>query len=93
MKCELSRLTMVECSNYGLGGEDGALMIDLVNLKDFSMNKTTWHASVGAGHRLGELDKKLHKAGKRAMAHGTCPSVGIGGHATIVSPSTRKATI
>lgn len=71
-------------SNYGLGGDDGALMVDLVNLKDFSMDEDTWYASVGAGHRLGEMDKKMHAAGKRAMAHGTCPSVGIGGHATIV---------
>lgn len=70
-------------ANYGLGGDDGALMVDLVNLKDFSMDEDTWYASVGAGHRLGDMDKKMHAAGKRAMAHGTCPSVGIGGHATI----------
>lgn len=51
------------------------------------MDNTTWYASVGAGHKLGEMDKKMHAAGKRAMAHGTCPGVGIGGHATIVSPA------
>jgi FAD/FMN-containing dehydrogenase len=58
-------------------------MIDLVNLQSFSMDETTWHASIGAGHRLGEVDKKLHAAGGRAFAHGVCPGVGIGGHATI----------
>ncbi len=59
-------------------------MIDLQNLDDFSMNTENWQATFGSGFRLGELDKKLHANGKRAMAHGTCPGVGIGGHATIV---------
>jgi hypothetical protein len=35
---------------------------------------------------LGEVTTKLHDAGGRAIAHGVCPGVGIGGHATIVSP-------
>lgn len=61
-------------------------MIDLVNLKDFSMDKEKWHATLGSGFRLGDLDDHLHDNGGRAMAHGTCPGVGIGGHATIVSP-------
>ncbi|KAH6898199.1 FAD binding domain-containing protein [Thelonectria olida] len=68
--------------NFGLGG-DGELAIDLVNLKGFGMNETTWQATVGGGMHLGELDQYLHKNGGRAMAHGTCPGVGIGGHATI----------
>lgn len=72
-------------SNFGTGGEDGALMIDLVNLKQFSMDEDTWEASFGSGYRLGDLDDQLHEHGGRAIAHGTCPSVGVGGHATIVS--------
>lgn len=60
-------------------------MIDMVNFKDFEMDSTTWQATFGAGYKLGELDEQLHKNGKRAMAHGTCPDVGVGGHATIVS--------
>lgn len=72
-------------SNLGLGGEDGALALDLVNLKGFTMDNETWHATIGAGTRLGKLDEHLHGNGARAMAHGTCPGVGIGGHATIVS--------
>lgn len=59
-------------------------MIDLVNMNHFSMDNSTWQASFGSGFVLGELDKQLHANGKRAMAHGTCPGVGIGGHATIV---------
>lgn len=61
------------------------MMIDMVNLKDFQMNNDTWHASVGSGYRLDDLDKLLHQNGGRAMAHGTCPGVGVGGHATVVS--------
>lgn len=61
------------------------MSIDLVNLKDFEMDNETWYASFGAGTNLGELDKNLHTFGRRAIAHGTCPSVGTGGHLTVVS--------
>lgn len=71
-------------SNYGLGGDHGAVSIDLVNLKDFEIDNETWYASFGAGTNLGELDKNLHTFGRRAIAHGTCPSVGTGGHLTVV---------
>ncbi|POS68663.1 FAD binding domain-containing protein [Diaporthe helianthi] len=67
-------------ANFGLG--DGAVAIDLVNINDYSFDNTTGYAKIGAGLRLGEIDAYLHKTG-RAFAHGVCPSVGIGGHATI----------
>ncbi|KAF7309498.1 Reticuline oxidase [Mycena indigotica] len=69
--------------NYGLGGEDNAVVVDMVNFQQFSMDKNTWKAKIGSGTRLGDVTKKLHDAGGRAIAHGTCPDVGIGGHATI----------
>ncbi|GAB0134294.1 hypothetical protein EsDP_00002672 [Epichloe bromicola] len=77
--------------NFGLGGQDGSLMIDMVNFKDFEMDSATWQATFGAGYKLSELDEQLHKNGKRAMAHGTCPGVGAGGHVTIggIGPSSR----
>lgn len=50
------------------------------------MDNNTWQASIGGGTRLSDVTNKLHDNGKRAIAHGTCPGVGIGGHATIVSP-------
>lgn len=55
------------------------------------MDESTHIATVGAGTLLGDVTKRLHKAGGRAMAHGTCPQVGIGGHATIggLGPSSR----
>lgn len=69
-------------ANFGLG--DGALTVDLVNLQHYSMNETTWYATIGAGMKLGKVDTNLTQTG-RAFAHGVCPGVGIGGHATIVS--------
>ena len=76
---------MFFCRNFGLGGSDGAVAIDLVNMKTFSMDETTWHASIGSGYLLGEIDTQLHNHGARAAPHGICPGVGIGGHATVVS--------
>lgn len=67
-------------ANFGLG--DGAITVDLVNMQQYSMNETTWYATIGAGMTLGDVDTNLHETG-RAFAHGVCPGVGIGGHATI----------
>lgn len=62
----------------------------MVNFQQFHMDNVTWEATVGAGTRLGEVTDKMHDAGKRAMAHGVCPDVGTGGHATIVSSHKQK---
>ncbi|KAJ9161564.1 FAD-binding domain-containing protein [Coniochaeta hoffmannii] len=78
-------------ANYGLGGTDGAISIDMVNFQEFSMDNRTWQATIGAGTLLGDVSTRLHKAGGRAIAHGTCPGVGMGGHATIggLGPASR----
>ncbi|EEY23867.1 conserved hypothetical protein [Verticillium alfalfae VaMs.102] len=78
-------------ANHGLGGEDGALVIDLENFQHFSMNPDNWQATIGAGHKLHDVTEKLHDNGGRAISHGTCPGVGLGGHATIggLGPSSR----
>lgn len=78
-------------ANYGVGGEDGSIVVDLKNFQQFSMDKSTWQATIGGGTLLGDVTKRLHDNGNRAMAHGTCPQVGIGGHATIggLGPSSR----
>lgn len=70
--------------SLGLGGVDGAVAIDMVNMQHFSMDNSTWQATIGAGTLLGQISERLHNAGGRAMAHGVCPAIGIGGHATIV---------
>lgn len=77
--------------NYGIGGVSGAVVADLKNLQQFSMDTTTWTATIGGGTLLADVTKRLHNAGGRAMAHGTCPQVGLGGHATIggLGPTSR----
>ena len=61
------------------------------HFRDFSIDPITHVATIGAGTPLQEVTEKLHNAGRRAMAHGTCPSIGIGGHATIggLGPTSR----
>lgn len=82
------------CSNFGsgLGGVDGAVVVDLKNFQQFSMNESTWRATIGGGTLLSDVTTRLHNAGGRAMAHGICPQVGIGGHATIggLGPTSRQ---
>ncbi|KAH7363491.1 FAD binding domain-containing protein [Plectosphaerella cucumerina] len=77
--------------NYGVGGRDGSLVIDLRNFQHFSVDRNTWRATIGAGHKLSDVTDKLHENGGRAISHGTCPGVGLGGHATIggLGPSSR----
>ncbi|KAL6708407.1 hypothetical protein ACN47E_002670 [Coniothyrium glycines] len=78
-------------ANYGIGGQDNTIVVDMKNFQQFSMDKSTWQATIGGGTLLGDLTKRLHDNGGRAMAHGTCPQVGIGGHATIggLGPTSR----
>jgi hypothetical protein len=53
------------------------------HFQQFSMDETSWNATIGAGSLLGDVTKRLYNAGGRAMAHGVCPQVGSGGHFTI----------
>ncbi|KAK0634236.1 hypothetical protein B0T17DRAFT_480391 [Bombardia bombarda] len=71
-------------ANYGSGGLDGSISIDLENFQTVWMNTTAglYQAHIGAGGKLGDIDDKLAPY-KRTFAHGVCPGVGIGGHATI----------
>ncbi|RAL07800.1 FAD-dependent oxidoreductase [Aspergillus homomorphus CBS 101889] len=79
-------------ANYGLGGTNGAVVVDLQHMKFFTYNPTTQQATVGAGMLNGELDTHLVAAGNRAVSHGTSPQIGIGGHATIggLGPTARQ---
>jgi hypothetical protein len=67
----------------GLGGTDGAVVVDLKHFQQFSVDPDTFVATIGAGTLLGDLQTRLDHAGGRAVAHGTCPQVGTGGHFTI----------
>ncbi|RPD61410.1 FAD-binding domain-containing protein [Lentinus tigrinus ALCF2SS1-6] len=64
---------------FALGGEDGHLTVSLDNLRHLSVSGDT--ATIGGGNHLGDVALYLWQHGKRALAHGTCPYVGIGGHA------------
>ncbi|KAH9840541.1 uncharacterized protein C8Q71DRAFT_412158 [Rhodofomes roseus] len=67
---------------YGLGGEDGHLVIDLAHINTIEVDRSTGVATIGAGNRLGDIAVELFNQGGRALPHGVCPLVGIGGHAS-----------
>lgn len=62
----------------GLGGRNGSLVVDMKNLSKVSINSGT--AVIETGNRLGDVATALANNGK-AIPHGTCAYVGIGGHA------------
>ncbi|CAN8098168.1 unnamed protein product [Discula destructiva] len=73
------------CGNHsyaslGLGGEDDHLIVDLTALNSVKVDTSTQIATVEAGARLGHVASELHMQGRRAIAHGSCPGVGIAGH-------------
>ncbi|KIK60152.1 hypothetical protein GYMLUDRAFT_97267 [Collybiopsis luxurians FD-317 M1] len=62
-----------------LGGTDGALVVDLSQMKNITVDPHTKNAVVETGNRLGDIALALNEAG-RGIPHGRCPYVGIGGH-------------
>ncbi|GAA6020913.1 hypothetical protein JCM11491_000064 [Sporobolomyces phaffii] len=87
LKCAASSNTAVSArggghsyASFGLGGTDGALVVDLSKFKSISVD-SAGKASIGAGSRLGDIALALNKKGW-ALSHGTCPFVGVGGHAS-----------
>ncbi|KAJ6474670.1 glucooligosaccharide oxidase [Mycena vitilis] len=63
----------------GLGGNNGSLVVDLSKMKAITVVKSNNTAVIETGNRLGDIALALNAAG-RAIPHGTCPYVGIGGH-------------
>ncbi|QRW15213.1 FAD-binding domain protein [Ceratobasidium sp. AG-Ba] len=63
-----------------LGGKDGALVIDMKNMKSLTVD-SSGIAKIQTGNRLGDLAQGLWDNGQRALPHGTCPYIGTGGHA------------
>ncbi|PWN27722.1 FAD-binding domain-containing protein [Jaminaea rosea] len=66
-------------TGYTLGSEDGWVVVDLKKLNAIDTNKDAKTAKVGAGSKLGPMAAALAKDGF-ALPHGTCPTVGTGGH-------------
>ncbi|KHJ32732.1 putative glucooligosaccharide oxidase [Erysiphe necator] len=67
--------------SFSSGGKNGSLIISMENFSDVIVDQTTFVAKIGTGQRLGNVAQALFNQGKRALPHGTCPSVGIAGHA------------
>jgi hypothetical protein len=59
----------------------GGMMIDMENFQNVSVG-SNGVATVGAGLRLGNMALAIYNQSNRALPHGDCPGVGIGGHAT-----------
>ena len=57
---------------------DGSVVVDMSNFTQIFVDPTTFVATIGPGNRLGDVALRLNSAG-RALPHGTCPYVGIGG--------------
>ncbi|OAA65853.1 glucooligosaccharide oxidase [Niveomyces insectorum RCEF 264] len=67
-------------ASFGLGGENGHLVIELDRLNKVTVDSTTNIATIDSGARLGHVFTELYKQGRRAISHGTCPGVGLAGH-------------
>ncbi|KAI1370985.1 putative glucooligosaccharide oxidase [Hypoxylon crocopeplum] len=68
-------------SSYSSGGVDGTMIIDLKELRSIDCSDSDT-ATVSSGVRLGNLALAIYRQKGRALSHGTCAGVGIGGHFT-----------
>ncbi|KAK1230674.1 hypothetical protein PQX77_006228 [Marasmius sp. AFHP31] len=62
----------------GLGGQNGTLVVDMSNMQGLSIDSASKVATIETGNRLGDVAVGLNEKG-RALPHGTCPYIGIGG--------------
>jgi FAD/FMN-containing dehydrogenase len=66
----------------GLGGADGLVVIDLnKHFTNIQSTPSSNRATIQSGSRLGDIALALNEQGQ-GLGHGTCPYVGIGGHAS-----------
>ncbi|ETS87173.1 hypothetical protein PFICI_01001 [Pestalotiopsis fici W106-1] len=68
--------------SFSNGGFDGEVVVDLREMQTVHVDSRTNVARVDGGLRLGNLAVALYQQGERALAHGSCAGVGIGGHFT-----------
>ncbi|TIC20736.1 FAD-binding domain-containing protein [Wallemia mellicola] len=78
-------------AGYAIGGEDGDLTIDVTNFNNIDVDKESNLVRAGTGNHLWDLYKTIYED-KLALPGGTCPQVGIGGHASFggYGPLSRK---
>jgi FAD/FMN-containing dehydrogenase len=66
----------------GLGGRNGTVVIDLnKHFTKVQVDTASGRATIESGNRLGDIALTLNDHGQ-GFGHGTCPYVGIGGHAS-----------
>jgi len=53
--------------------------------KSIGIDSASGTATIGMGNRLGDIALALNNQ-SRALPHGTCPYVGIGGHSCVFDP-------
>ena len=75
----------------GLGGTSGSVVVDLSSLTQISVSSSGL-ATIQTGNRLGDIATALNNNG-RALPHGTCPYVGIGGHSCMLAFLSSKTTL
>ncbi|KAJ5882577.1 uncharacterized protein N7529_001249 [Penicillium soppii] len=63
-----------------LGGQDGAIVIDMVKMKMVSSLPTKYELTAQGGALLSDIHLHAFENGKKMVPLGTCPSVGVGGH-------------
>jgi FAD/FMN-containing dehydrogenase len=66
----------------GYSTGDGVLVVDLTDLDSISVDRGAGVARIGAGAQLIDVYSTLDRSGATTPA-GSCPSVGIGGHAQV----------
>jgi FAD/FMN-containing dehydrogenase len=66
----------------GLGGDDGAVVVDTKHLNQLTYNEKDQTAHIGPGNGLGDVNAFLLEY-DRLASHGDAPQVGVGGHYTI----------
>jgi FAD/FMN-containing dehydrogenase len=67
-------------ASFGFGGENGHLVVELDRMYDVTYDAKKDIATVQPGARLGHVATVLYEKYNRAIAHGTCPGVGVSGH-------------
>lgn len=68
-------------ASFSTGGRNGSVIVNLQNFHSIEVDNDGI-ATVGGGVRLGNLARGVYAKGERALPHGVCPGVGIGGHFT-----------
>lgn len=68
-------------ASFSSGGQIGAMVIDLESFQQITVG-AGGVAQIGGGVRLGDMALGIFNQSQRPLTHGTCPGVGIGGHAS-----------